>query len=111
MRANARIEHDDVPAQAVSEQSRRFIRSKMVEQRVEIGEIVGEPVSIERPVGKPESAPIRRDDVPLSLQGIDEKLKRCADVHPAMQHEELRRVRLTPGADVIAEAADGNRQR
>ena len=72
------------------------IRREMLEQRVEVGDVVGEPVAVGAPRASAEAAPVGRDHVPVARQRVDQKLERCADVHPAVQHEKLRRRGIAP---------------
>ena len=86
-RSDARKEAGNVATETVADNTRRLAGRIMIEQRLEIGEIIDEPVAIGTPFAAAESAPVGCNDEPIAHQCVDQKLKRCADIHPAMQHE------------------------
>mgnify|MGYP003449298480 CR=1 FL=1 len=78
----------------------------MVEQALEVGEVIGKPVRRVQPLRLAEAAPVWCDDAPVAREGIDEELERGRAIHPAVQQEQLRRVRRPPQAHVGFQAAD-----
>src|SRR6185312_14439893 len=84
---------------------------EMREQRLEIGEIVVEPVALRLPRRAAEAAQVGRDHMPVMRERIDEKLERRADIHPAMQQHECRPLRLAPRLHVVALAANVDEMR
>ena len=97
--------HHDVAAEAVADEVDALAGREGVEQRLEIGDVVGEPIALRLPGAAAEAAQIRRDRVPVARQRVDEELERRADVHPAVQQEQLRRRRVAPGQHVVVVTA------
>jgi hypothetical protein len=81
-------------------------RSQRAHQRIEIGNIVGEPVSVPRRFGRPNprQSVRARANRPRAL---DQKLERRRDIHPAMQQKQLARAPGSPHAHVIGKPANG----
>ncbi len=105
LRPHAGVDARDVAAEAVADDARRRVRREMLEQRVEVGDVVGEPVAVGAPLASAEAAPVRREHIPVARERVDQKLERRADVHPAVQHEELRRGGIAPASHVVRQAA------
>jgi hypothetical protein len=61
LRTHARIEHHDIAAHAVTHEIQRCARRQVIEERVEIGEIVGKPIAVVRSLRAPEAAHVHRD--------------------------------------------------
>jgi hypothetical protein len=108
-RPHAGVNAGHVAAHAVAEQVDRRRGRIMVEHRVEVGDVVREPVGVgARARGQAEAAPVGRDDVPVAGQVVGDELERGADIHPAVQHENDRRPFPAPVAYVRAQAAHGD---
>ena len=75
-----------------------------VEQRVEVREIVREPVAVRGPFGAAESAPVGRDERVPAGHGVDQELERVARVHPAVQQHDDLGLLAGPAGDVVAQA-------
>ena len=90
-RTRARVMHHDVAAEAVADEVRRLAGRERVEQRFEIGDIIGKPVALRLPRAAAVATLIRRNRMPFARERVDQELERRADVHPAMQQEKLRR--------------------
>ena len=83
------------------------IRLEVLEQPIQIGKIIREPVAVAlRPFAQAESTPVRRDYAPVSAQRVHQELERGRHVHPAVQHEKLSRALIAPAAAVVTQAAD-----
>ncbi len=109
LRARARVQHGDLAAHAVAGQVHGLVAGVVVEEEVQVGEVIGEPVVVRgRRFGQAVAAPVRRDDVVLAGEGIDHELVGRGHVHPAVHHHQRHpvRVRFAPDADVVARAAD-----
>ena len=104
-RAHAGVVQHHVAAEAVPGDVRRLAWRECLEQRFEVGDVVREPVTLRLPGGFPVAAQIRRDHVPISGEGIDQKLERRRDIHPAVKQKELRRGGLAPRQHVRVETA------
>jgi hypothetical protein len=108
---DAGIHRGDVAAHAVADERHRRLGLEVIEQALQVGEIVREPVAVAlRPLGEAETAPVGRDHAPVAAQRIHHELERRRHVHPAVQQEELRRARIAPAAAVIAQAAHRDEQ-
>ncbi|MNL60560.1 hypothetical protein D3C87_1843780 [compost metagenome] len=88
----------------------------MVEQGLQVGDIVREPVRLRArvargPVGLAKPAPVGRNHMPVAAQVVDQELERRGHVHPAMQHEQLARAGLAPVAHVVAQPAQRDKFR
>jgi hypothetical protein len=105
LRPDAGVLHDDVAAEAVPDEVDGLRGREVVEQRLQVGDVVGEPVALRLPLGAPEAAQVRRDRVPVARERVDEELERRADVHPAVHEEELRRRGIAPGQHLVVEPA------
>src|SRR5262249_54768762 len=70
-RPHARVVEHDVAAKAVAHDVNRLVRGELVEQRFEIGEVIGEPVALRLPRALPVTAQIGRDHVPRLRERID----------------------------------------
>src|SRR5512135_2208274 len=81
----------------------------MGEQRVEIRQVVGKPIRAADPSRQAEAAPVGRDDAPITLERIHQKLKAGRDIHPAVEQEQARRMGRSPQPYVIAQSP--NRQK
>ena len=68
----------------------RLAQRDVIQQRVEVAQVVGEPVTLLRPLAAPEAAPVRRYDGPVLLEGVHHELKGIAGIQPPMQHEHRR---------------------
>jgi hypothetical protein len=76
-RAHARIHVRDIAAHAVADQHDRPLRLEVCEQAVQIAHVIREPVAVGwSPSGEAVAAPIRRDDLPIAAQRVDEELER-----------------------------------
>ena len=71
-------------------------------EAVEVGDVVGEPVTLACPFAQPETAPVGCQHAPVTLQRIDGELKRGRHVHPAVQHDQFGGVRPSPAAHMMA---------
>jgi len=89
----------------------RRVRLEMAQQRVEVGDVIREPVTIVVPLRQTEATPVRRDHEPIVLERIHRELERRRHVHPAVQEEKFRRGFAAPGAHVVAQAADVDKLR
>ena len=78
----------------------------MIEQGFQVGKVIREPVAAGSPFTVAEASPVGRYDIPVMFERVDQELKRGADIHPAMQHEQLWRCLITPSANVIGKSAD-----
>ena len=58
------------------------------------------------PPGNPETAPVRRNDVPGICQFVDDELECQPGVTPAVQEDQQRLTLIAPLMDVIVDAAD-----
>ncbi|MNS74369.1 hypothetical protein D3C72_1078440 [compost metagenome] len=110
LRAHPCIDADHVGTHAVAHQIHLSFGLVMVEQRLEVGHVVREPVRrgariARRQVGLAKPAPVHGNHVPVALQRIDKELERRGHVHPAVQHEQLGRAGRAPMANVRAQAA------
>ncbi len=119
-RPGAGVQAHDVRTHAVSDQVDLAGRRVAVDERIEITEVFVEPVVAaalprDRPVGQPEAARIGRDHLPVARERIDDELERRRDVHPAVQHEQRRRIGPAPAPHMQLDAAHrdeiGNRTR
>ena len=101
LRPRARIQHGNVPAQAVARQiDRRAIRRQQRQQRVQIAQAIGNRVVVHRtalarqakaaPVGRHHAARARK----TVAEGIGHELERRAHIHPPVQQHQQRRVRI-----------------
>ena len=99
------VEAGDYAAQAVPGNLHRLHRGIMGQQGIEVGNVIGENVRALVPLRLAESAPVGRDDSPVALQRIDRKLKRGANIAPAVQEEERWRTGFAPDSDVMAPRA------
>jgi len=72
---------------------RRRGRRNLIHQGIEVAQIVGEAITLLRPLAAPEAAPVGRDDRPLLAKGIDNELKCLARIQPSMQQEKRRLLR------------------
>jgi hypothetical protein len=111
LRAHAGIDHHHVAAHAVADEVDRLVGRQRLQQRVEVAEVVGEPVAVGGGrFAAAEAAPVGRHDPALARQRIDDELVRRADVHPAMGEHQRRLAgrRRAPGVDVAAQAAHGD---
>ncbi len=104
-RPHAGVIHRDVAAKAVADEAHGVIGHEALEQRLEIGDVIVEPVALRLPARAAEAAQIGRDRIPIARERIDQELKRRADVHPAVQQDNRRRLRLAPRLHVVAFAA------
>ena len=102
---HACVTHDDVAAETVADEAHRLVASESIEQRLEIGDVVVEPIALRLPCRASEAAHVRCDRIPIACKRIDEELKRRAHVHPAVQQEERRGLRPTPRHHMMALAA------
>jgi len=73
---------------AVADDARRGVRAVALEQRVEVGVIVGEPVAAVQPLALPVTTPVWRHHMPRPLECIDGELEAGRGIHPAMQHQQ-----------------------
>ncbi len=107
--ANAGVHRGDIAAHAVADEHGRRIRLKVLEQSIQIGKIIREPVAVAlRPFAQAEAAPVRRDHAPVAAQRVHQELERGRHVHPAVQHEQLSRALAAPAAAVITQPAHGH---
>ena len=106
LRPDACIQRRDVAAHAVADHRDGRVGRPDVEQRVEVREIVREPVAVGGPLGATESAPVGGDErVPVGHR-VDQELERVARVHPAVQQDDDLGLLAGPARDVVAQAAD-----
>ena len=110
--AAARVHHDHVAAHAAANQVNGLFGVERVEQGVQIGQVVGEPVAVGgRGLGQAITAPVHRDDGALAdkslAEGIDHELVGGGHVHPAVGQNERggSGCGCAPLADVVAAAA------
>ncbi|MDT4840513.1 hypothetical protein FQZ97_743390 [compost metagenome] len=108
---NARVHHGNVAAHAVAHQIDLALADVVIEQGVEVGQVVGEPVAVDCRSFEPgvaEAAPVGRDDPALGLQRVHHKLPRSRHIHPAMYQHQWRHgiAALTPCAHVVVQIAD-----
>jgi len=75
IRKHAGIQATDIRAHAVADEPYGCVPAVDIEYRIEIREVVREPVAPPDMPGTAESAPIRSHDMPVSLQLIDDELK------------------------------------
>jgi len=105
--ADAGVHRGDVAAHAVADERGWRIRLEVLEQPIQIGKIIREPVAVAlRPFAQAEAAPVRRDHAPVPVQCVHQELERGRHVHPSVQDEELRRALPAPAAAVVTQAAD-----
>ena len=102
----AGVDAGDEPSHAVPDDVERRLGFVEPEDFLEIGVIVRKPVSLARPCGEPEAAPVGRDDMPLARERVDQELERRRYIHPAVQQEEPGRTGIPPRANVVTQAAD-----
>ena len=107
LRTHARIEHHDVAAHAVAHEIQRRTRREVVEQRVEIGEIVGEPIAVVRSLRAAEAAHVHRDQRARRREVIDDELPRLAGVAPSMHEHDGMRILARPSIELKLQAAQG----
>ena len=118
-RPHTGIAHDDIAAHAVAEQVERRAGRQRIAERIEIAQVVGEPVAVGAGWhgAAAEATPVRRDDATRIAferrQRIDDELERCADVHPAMRHQQRWTVRrrarqIAPDKAVVVECTHTN---
>ena len=110
--AGARVHHDHVAAHAVANQVNGLAGVERVEQGVQIGQVIGEPVAVGgRGFGQAVAAPVHGDDGALAdkrlAEGVDHELVRGRHIHPAVGQNEGGGTRqgIAPLADVVAAAA------
>ena len=108
LRPYARVLHDDVAAEAVADEVDGLARREHVEQRLEVGDVVREPVALRLPRAAAVPAQVRSDRVPVAGERIDQELERRAAVHPAVHQEQLGRGGIAPGQHVVVHAAQRN---
>ncbi len=108
LRTRAGVQADHVAAHAVAQQIDRLVRRIMTQDGVQVGQVVGEPIGVGAvALRQAKAAPVRCDHMPIALQRVHHELERGADIHPAMQHEQLGRALPAPVAHVTAQAANG----
>ena len=73
--ADAGVQAGDDAAQAVADERGRLVRAERVEQGVEVGQVVREPVRAVVVCAAPEATPIRREDAPVLRQRVDDELE------------------------------------
>ena len=106
LRADTRVQRRDISAHAVPDQRDRRVRRPEFQQRIEITEIVREPVAIRRPLAAAEAAPVRRHErVPVGHLVHDE-LEGVARVHPAVQQHDQPVAASRPACHMMAQATD-----
>ena len=108
LRPHAGIERGDVAAEAVADEVDRRFRLDLLEQRVQVGDVVGEPVAVGlSPVGQAVAAPVRRIHVPVRAAahrpGTGTRPRRPSS--RAAAPASARRARC-PAPHVVAQAAD-----
>ena len=107
---HTRVDARHVAAHAVAQQVDGAIGHVMVDDGVEVGHVVGEPVGVRvGALGQAKTAPVGRDHVPVALERVDDELERRGHVHPAMDHEDHGRAFPAPVAYVGAQAAHGEK--
>ncbi len=74
-RADAGVQAGDDAAQAVADERGRPVRTERLEQGVEVGQVVREPVGAVVVCAAPEATPIRREDAPVLRQRVDDELE------------------------------------
>ena len=95
-RARAGVAQRDVGAEAVTGDVDRLAGRQRARQRVEVRDVVQEPVAVLRRFRQPEAAPVGREHVPVVRERIDQELERRRHVHPAVQQEQFRARRDRP---------------
>ncbi|MCY1545580.1 hypothetical protein D9M68_815300 [compost metagenome] len=77
LRPHAAIHHDHVAAHAVADQIDRLFAREVVEQGIEVGQVVGEPVAVGLRITtacQSEAPPVGRDDPAIGLQRVHHEL-------------------------------------
>jgi hypothetical protein len=109
---HAGVEHDHVAAHAVAHQVDRRVGAVVVQQKIQVRHVVGEPVVVgHRAFGQAVAAPVGGDDMATLLaKGVHHELVRRAHIHPAMHHDQrgLAGHRLSPHAHVVIEVPHGH---
>ena len=107
IRTNAGIEGADVGAHAVADQAHGHLRRVALEQRVEVADMVGQPVAVgPAPARQAVAAPVGGDDLPVLRERIDGELPGGGHVLRAVQQEQPRRAGRPPDAAMQLDAAD-----
>jgi len=86
-RSGAAIEPGNVAAHAMPDQPGGGIRREQIEQSIKVCDVVGKPIAVGRPGAAPEAAPVKRNQRPIGVKCIDEKLERVARIHEAVQQK------------------------
>ena len=107
LRPYAGVQHGDVATHAVPDQIDRRSRRQFVQQRIQIGEIVGEPIAVVRSLRAPEAAHVHRDQRARRREVIDDELPRLAGVAPSMHEHDGMRILARPSIELKLQAAQG----
>ena len=84
VRVEAGVERSQNAAHAVTDQAQGGIGAVLVDDGGQVAHVFGEKVGAVQPLGRAKAAPVRGDDIPVLAQGVDDKLPRCRDIHPAV---------------------------
>ncbi len=98
--AGACVHHDHVAAHAVADQVNGLPRVERIEEGVQIGQVIGEPVTVGGwGLGQAVTAPVHRHDGALAgkslAEGIDHELPGGGHIHPAVGQDQGCSARLT----------------
>ena len=107
LRPGAGVHRSHVAAEAVPDEVDRRPWMDLFEQLVQVAYVIGEPVGVRLdPVGQAVAAPIRRIDVPVAVELVDQELERSRNIHPAVQEHHPAIGATRPVPHVVSEAAD-----
>ena len=92
---HACVNHGHIAAHAVADQINRLAGGVVVQQKVQVGQVVGKPEVVGlTSAGLAKAAPVGRDDASACgkglWQGIDHELVRGGHVHPTVQQHQRR---------------------
>ena len=82
------------------------VTGKALDDKIEVQQVIRKPVTL-RPAAVAESAPVRCNAVPWTIQFIDKKLETQSGVSPAMQEKQRFGISAAPGIDTVIDIAYG----
>ena len=105
------IEAGDVAAQAVPDQPRRLIRRIVLQQRIEIGDVIGKPVSVIVPLRQAKAAPVGRHHPPVACRASTTNCQDAETSHQPCSSTSRGAVLGTPATRVQTPLARRQKQR